>query len=197
MHNHAPPGYACPLCAIARHSAPQDEMFVDSDLVYEGGGVLALVGAFQWPNNPGNVVVIPAAHYENLYDLPLEHACRIHDLTRGIALAMKAAWRCDGISTRQHNEPAGNQDVWHYHQHVTPRYEGDRLYATVLVGKRLMPPDLRARSLRRGAAAEHGRLVSGGRLTEAAPGPRRRAPCGRCSCPAAAGHPPRWRPLRR
>jgi histidine triad (HIT) family protein len=43
---------------------------------------------------------------------------------------MKAAYGCDGTSTRQHNEPAGNQDVWHYHMHVFPRYAGDRLYLT-------------------------------------------------------------------
>lgn len=35
---------------------------------------------------------------------------------------------CDGTSTRQHNEPAGSQDVWHLHVPVFPRYEGDRLY---------------------------------------------------------------------
>ena len=34
------------------------------------------------------------------------------------------------MSTRQHNEPAGYQDVWHYHVHVFPRYAGDELYAT-------------------------------------------------------------------
>jgi histidine triad (HIT) family protein len=31
---------------------------------------------------------------------------------------------------RQHNEPAGNQDRWHYHMHVFPRYAGDDLYFT-------------------------------------------------------------------
>jgi len=36
---------------------------------------------------------------------------------------------CDGVSTRQHNEPAGNQDTWHYHVHVFPRYIDDGLYA--------------------------------------------------------------------
>lgn len=29
---------------------------------------------------------------------------------------------------RQHNEPAGNQDVWHYHLHVFPRFVNDKLY---------------------------------------------------------------------
>ena len=144
MHNHAPPGYICPLCAIARGRAPESEMFTPADVLYQDAGVLALMGAFQWPNNPGNVVVIPCEHFENIYDLPLRLASRIHDLSRGIALAMKAAWRCDGVSTRQHNEPAGNQDTWHYHQHVTPRYDADNFYATYVGGKTLMPPGERA-----------------------------------------------------
>jgi len=47
-----------------------------------------------------------------------------------LAMAMKTAYPCDGISTRQHNEPSGGQDVWHYHLHVTPRYKDDNYYAT-------------------------------------------------------------------
>jgi len=39
-------------------------------------------------------------------------------------------YKCDGVSTRQHNEPSGNQDVWHYHLHVFPRYKNDNLYKT-------------------------------------------------------------------
>lgn len=42
---------------------------------------------------------------------------------------MRQTYDCEGISTRQHNEPAGNQDVWHLHVHVFPRYVEDRLYA--------------------------------------------------------------------
>ncbi len=49
-------------------------------------------------------------------------------LTQKISLAIKTLYDCDGISTRQHNEPAGNQDVWHYHLHVFPRYADDHLY---------------------------------------------------------------------
>ena len=53
----------------------------------------------------------------------------IHRLTRQLAIAFKAAFRCDGTSTRQHNEPAGNQaDMWHLHVHVFPRFIGDDLY---------------------------------------------------------------------
>ncbi len=41
---------------------------------------------------------------------------------------MRSAYDCEGTSTRQHNEPAGNQDVWHLHVHVFPRHGDDRLY---------------------------------------------------------------------
>jgi len=36
---------------------------------------------------------------------------------------------CSTIHARQHNGPAGNQDVWHYHLHVFPRYTNDGLHA--------------------------------------------------------------------
>lgn len=54
------------------------------------------------------------------------------------ALALKAALSCDGISTRQQNEPAGDQDVWHYHVHVFPRYADDGLYGSL--GEWSTPP---------------------------------------------------------
>ena len=63
-------------------------------------------------------------------------------LAKALALAMKEVYACDGVSTRQHNEPAGNQDVWHYHLHVTPRYTGDGFYAS---SRALMPADERAK----------------------------------------------------
>lgn len=81
-----------------------------------------------WPANPGSLLVIPVAHHENVFDLPAELGTPIQRAVRDAAVALKTAFGCDGISTRQHNEPAGNQDVWHYHVHVFPRWEGDGLY---------------------------------------------------------------------
>jgi len=37
----------------------------------------------------------------------------VYATVRRVALAMKQAYACNGVSTRQHNEPAGNQDVFH------------------------------------------------------------------------------------
>jgi histidine triad (HIT) family protein len=86
------------------------------------------VSTKQWPNNPGNALIVPNDCYENLYDIPDDVLAKIHIFSKRLAIAMKAVYQCDGVSIRQHNEPAGNQDVWHYHLHMFPRYENDDLY---------------------------------------------------------------------
>src|ERR1051325_161608 len=68
----------------------------------------------------------------------------LHQVVRAVAFALKSSLQCDGVSIRQHNEHAGNQDVWHYHIHVTPRYHGDDLYARLLDQRRHMPAAERA-----------------------------------------------------
>lgn len=138
---HAPPGYVCPFCLLAAGVENEHVWSRESDVVYRDEQVLALIAAKQWPGTPGHVLIVPVAHHENLYALPDDLGARIHVLSRRVALAMRAAYGCAGVSTRQHNDPAGNQDVWHYHLHVFPRWPGDDLYGTY--GAR-MPPEERA-----------------------------------------------------
>jgi histidine triad (HIT) family protein len=73
--------------------------------------------------------VIPQAHYENVLDIPDSLGTDFFCATRQLAQAMRNVFQCEGISTRQHNGPAGDQDVWHFHLHVFLRYSGDGLYA--------------------------------------------------------------------
>lgn len=142
MYNHTPENYSCPFCLLIQQTANVHVLSVQSDIVYRSNAVTAFVGSHQWPNNHGNVIIVPNEHFENIYDLPIHYAVDIHLVARMIAVAMKAVYACDGISTRQHNEPAGNQDVWHYHLHVTPRYKDDQFYTTQ---RELMPVKERAR----------------------------------------------------
>jgi histidine triad (HIT) family protein len=141
MHNHAPDDYACPFCTIA--AGRFDSLTQPGDLVLRTEHVTAFIAAHWWVANAGHVLVIPNAHYENLYDLPDEIGGQIHAAARRIAIALKQVYGCDGVSTRQHNEPAGNQDVWHYHLHVFPRYAGDELYLRTYE-HRLTTPEERA-----------------------------------------------------
>jgi len=129
--SHAPDDYFCNFCRIARLEAfpGLDGIHTTNEhVVLHDDDITAFVASHWWPNNPGHVLVIPNEHWENVYDIPPRLGEPILRATQRLALAMKSAYRCDGISTRQHNEPAGNQDMWHFHQHVFPRFEGDDLY---------------------------------------------------------------------
>jgi histidine triad (HIT) family protein len=129
VFNHEPDDYVCPFCRIvAGEESPHNQR---QDVVLRAGSATAFISPRWWPNNHGHVLVVPNDHHENLYDLPSEAGHAVHDVVREIATAMRMAYGCDGISTRQHNEPAGYQDAWHYHVHVFPRYHGDDLYRTM------------------------------------------------------------------
>ncbi len=130
MYNHAPENYNCPFCLLIQGIKNEHVHSIQSDIVYHDEVVTAIISSHQWPNNHGNVIVVPNEHFENIYDLPLRYAQDIQRVAKRLALAMKNVYTCDGISTRQHNEPAGSQDVWHYHLHVTPRYRNDNFYCT-------------------------------------------------------------------
>jgi histidine triad (HIT) family protein len=110
------------------------------DVVLRTAAVTAFVSTTWWPMNPGNVVVIPNEHFENVYSIPDDLLATVQVTGKRIALAMKAGYNCPGTSFRQHNEPAGNQEVWHYHLHVFPRYPGDDLYRS---SRRMTTPDER------------------------------------------------------
>jgi histidine triad (HIT) family protein len=124
VYNHAPPGYRCPFCRNLASGAAD----LPLEILHRDDSIFVKMNPKWWPRNPGSVLVIPNHHYENVYDLPADLGTPIQRAVRSAAVAMKDAFRCDGVSTRQHNEPDGNQDVWHYHVHVFPRWKDDGLY---------------------------------------------------------------------
>jgi histidine triad (HIT) family protein len=137
--NHEPDGYQCPMCRIQQ--GIENDRNRAADVVAVTPLAFARVSPTWWPGNPGNALVLPRAHHENLYDLPREVGHAVADLVQQVAIAMRSTYDCEGVSTRQHNEPAGGQDVWHLHVHVFPRHEGDRLYQRYADGQEAFPPD--------------------------------------------------------
>ena len=152
MTSHQPAGYRCPFCHIAQGGEDA------RTIVWRDTLSVAFLALHQPPNNGGSLLVCPLQHFENLYTLPEAIGAHLFGVTQRLAIALKMALRCDGISTRQHNEPAGNQDVWHYHVHVVPRFEADGFYAARSV---VMPVEERAEYAERiraalvGADADH------------------------------------------
>lgn len=126
MFTHEPPHYDCPFCALLQGHG--DEYSAPQDIVYQNDHTTAFIAPKWWVNNPGHVMVIPNKHYENIYDIPEEQLIEVYKTVKRMAIAVRSTYDCDATSTRQHNEPAGNQAVWHFHAHVFPRYENDQLY---------------------------------------------------------------------
>ena len=107
----------CIFCAIANGRAPASILFRDESVV-----------AFldRYPRNPGHTLVIPAAHYVGLADLPEPTGARMFNLAQRVAGAIRrSGLPCEGISLRLADGTAAGQEVWHCHLHVIPRVFGD------------------------------------------------------------------------
>lgn len=140
--SHEPPGYACPFCGLARGDVDEATNRCElTDLVHQDEELLVFMACDGFGPHEGHAMITPVAHHETLYDLDDHLLARIGAMQRDVALAMKLAWNPEGTSVRQHNEPAGNQHVWHYHLHVFPRYSDDMLYRQL---RHPVPVDVRA-----------------------------------------------------
>ena len=146
MYNHAPSEYICPFCLLIQGKESTKSHLKQTDIVFQTTDATAFMATRKYPNNQGHVLIIPNQHFENIYDLPNEILAKIHALGREVALAMKSEYRCDGIMLRQHNEPAGDQNIWHYHLHIIPRYRNDDFHNAQ---KSPFDPDERAKFARK------------------------------------------------
>jgi histidine triad (HIT) family protein len=124
--NHEPAGYICPFCQFI--AGKPDRYNVEEDIVYRNEHTTAFIAPKWWANNKGHVLVLPNKHYENIYTVPDDALAEVYKTVKKVATAIRSTYGCQGTSTRQHNEPAGDQDVWHLHVHVYPRYTNDMLY---------------------------------------------------------------------
>ncbi len=130
MYSHAPKNYVCPFCLATKGEEREDILTKQQDIVYRDAFVTAFVAAGWWPKNKGHVLIVPNNHAENIYDIDDAILGKVYAVAKEIACALKVTYNCEGTSLRQHNEPMGGQDVWHFHVHVFPRYTEDELYET-------------------------------------------------------------------
>lgn len=107
----------CIFCQIVNRQAP-------ASLVAETDLALAFMDINQ--ATPGHVLVIPKAHVQDIYALDHATADAVFRLTVDVARAVKVALGADGLNLLQANEPAGQQEVFHFHMHIIARYTGDR-----------------------------------------------------------------------
>ena len=90
--------------------------------VYEDDKAFAFLDIM--PRAPGHTLVLPKSAARNILDVAPDDLAHVHKVAQTIAKAAMTAFRADGITVQQFNEPAGGQVVFHLHVHVIPRKAG-------------------------------------------------------------------------
>ena len=105
----------CIFCAIVAGQAPCHKI-VGTD------HVLAFMDVF--PASDGHALVIPRAHFENIYETTDVAVAQVFAVARQLALAIRTEFAPDGMTVTQANGEAAGQTVPHYHVHLIPRSAG-------------------------------------------------------------------------
>ena len=109
----------CVFCRILRGElTPQVIAFRDDH-------VAVFPSRHQQPRNRGHMLVVPVQHVPQIYGIHGDLAGALMATLVRVAAAVKSAFAAEGISIRQNNDPHGDQDVFHVHFHVIPRFAND------------------------------------------------------------------------
>ena len=108
----------CIFCKIAAGTAACHEIYRDE-------ATLAFMDIN--PTNDGHCLVIPKAHFENVFDMPPSDFGKVASTAAKVARAVNEVLQPGGINLTQANGEAAGQSVLHVHIHVLPRRAGDNL----------------------------------------------------------------------
>lgn len=106
----------CIFCKIMAGEIPSRKLYEDDDFK-----VILDVG----PASKGHALIVPKAHYADIYELPAELAGEAMKLAKRMATHMTTVLGCDGFNVMQNNGEVAGQTVFHYHLHLIPRYKGE------------------------------------------------------------------------
>ena len=78
------------------------------------------------PVNKGHLLIIPKKHSPCFKDLDPETAAYIMKTAQKVSCAIrKSRYKCEGINLFLADGEAAQQEVFHFHLHVYPRFAGD------------------------------------------------------------------------
>ena len=107
---------SCIFCKIIRKEIP-------AQVVYDNDLTMAFLDIT--PVNPGHVLVVPKAHYDDLLTTPEETLREVMAVAQKIAKAAVKGLHAPAFNVAVNNGRAAGQVVSHMHLHVIPRFEGD------------------------------------------------------------------------
>jgi histidine triad (HIT) family protein len=108
----------CIFCKIVADDIP-------SHKVYEDDATLAFLDIS--PASRGHTLVIPKEHAADVYEISSEALSSVAYAVQHVARRLQRMLQADGLNILQNNGFAAGQTVFHYHVHLIPRWQGDRV----------------------------------------------------------------------
>jgi histidine triad (HIT) family protein len=106
----------CEFCRIIRGESA-------SEVLFRNQHALAILDIN--PIHYGHVLVIPANHYSTFIEVPEEELLALMKATKIVAQALVDSLKPPGFNIFSNNGKAAGQSVFHFHFHITPRYDDD------------------------------------------------------------------------
>ncbi len=116
----------CIFCKIADGEIPATTIYEDDDFRV----ILDVC-----PATKGHALILPKQHYENIYELEDGICEKVLPLAKKVVSKLSKVLQCDGYNILQNNGSKAGQTVFHYHMHLIPRYDNDRVNLTWTPGE--------------------------------------------------------------
>ncbi len=107
----------CVFCALVAGER-------EASVVYDDDRLLGFMDLH--PVNPGHVLLVPKEHATAMADVDEDTGAHVFRIAMRMQQAIRRSGvRCEGINLFVADGEAAFQDVFHFHLHVIPRFEGD------------------------------------------------------------------------
>lgn len=108
----------CTFCRIVRHEE-------SAEILYENRHTIAILDIN--PIHYGHALIIPKTHCETFVGLPDEVLSDFILATKVVSEAIVKGLNPSGFNIFSNNGRAAGQSIFHFHFHVTPRYDDDQI----------------------------------------------------------------------
>ncbi len=117
----------CVFCDICSNQ-------IDAKIVYNDNNVTCFL-----PRKMevyGHLLVVPNKHYENIFDISEIELNKIFSFVKVLSQDLKDKLGATGINILHASGSDAGQSVGHFHIHIFPRFEGDKIDAWPKIDKK-------------------------------------------------------------
>ncbi|MFA5421031.1 MAG: HIT family protein [Patescibacteria group bacterium] len=93
------------------------------------------------PVSRGHMLVVPKGHYENIFDCPEDVLSRMIKVSKKMSNICKEKLGASAVNIFNNSGKDANQEIFHIHFHIVPKYENDGLKLD-FIGKKDINVDL-------------------------------------------------------